>query len=153
MVKLSERVITTKPYSDIRNRIETLREQENGLETPIQAKREMTGQSKDVLIASLRKKRPELGERYVLIFLIGINTGLRVNDHVRSKVSDVQSTLVFTIREGKTNKKREINVGILHRKIDRYIKKQTIEGLSVSESKGTSAHQSDTSLSDIGWCS
>src|SRR5690625_6172631 len=43
-------------YSDIRNRIKTLRKQEEGLETPKQVKREMTEQSKDVIIASLRKR-------------------------------------------------------------------------------------------------
>lgn len=49
-------------YSDIRSRIETLRKQEDGLETPKQIKREMTGQSKDVIIASLRKRNKALEE-------------------------------------------------------------------------------------------
>lgn len=39
-------------------------------------------------------KRPELAKRDVLIFLIGMNTGLRVNDIIRLKVGDVK---------GKTN--------------------------------------------------
>ncbi|PGS46042.1 DUF6262 family protein [Bacillus sp. AFS041924] len=43
-------------YSDIRSRIETLRMQEEKLDTPKQVKRNMTEQSKDVIIASLRKK-------------------------------------------------------------------------------------------------
>src|SRR5690625_568064 len=50
-------------YSDIRNRIKTLRKQEEGLETPKQVKREMTEQSKDVIIASLRKRNKALEER------------------------------------------------------------------------------------------
>jgi hypothetical protein len=49
-------------YSDIRNRIETLRKQEEGLETPKQVKRKMTEQSKDVIIASLRKRNKDLEE-------------------------------------------------------------------------------------------
>jgi hypothetical protein len=49
-------------YNDIRNRIETLRKQEEGLETPKQVKRKMTEQSKDVIIASLRKRNKDLEE-------------------------------------------------------------------------------------------
>jgi NADH dehydrogenase/NADH:ubiquinone oxidoreductase subunit G len=49
-------------YGDIRNRIETLRKQEEGLETPKQVKREMTDQSKDVIIASLQKRNKALEE-------------------------------------------------------------------------------------------
>jgi len=49
-------------YNDIRNRIETLRKQEEGLETPKQVKRKMTEQSKDVIIASLRKRNKDLDE-------------------------------------------------------------------------------------------
>jgi len=47
-------------YSDVRSRIETLRKQEEGLKTPRQVKREMTEQSKDVIIASLRKRTKSL---------------------------------------------------------------------------------------------
>jgi len=46
-------------------------------------------------------KRSELAERDVLIFLMGINTGLRVNDLVRLRVEDVKHKQVFSIREGK----------------------------------------------------
>lgn len=65
-------------------------------------------------------KRPDLAERDVLLFLIGINTGLRVNDIVNLKVGDVKGKNLFTIREGKTRKKREINIGMLRNEIDRY---------------------------------
>ena len=43
-------------YSDIRSRIETLRKQEEKFDTQNPVKRNMTEQSKDVIIASLRKK-------------------------------------------------------------------------------------------------
>jgi len=49
-------------YSDIRSRIETLRNQEENLDSPNQAKRNMTEHSKDVIIASLRKKVKHLEE-------------------------------------------------------------------------------------------
>jgi hypothetical protein len=49
-------------YSEIRFRIEALRKQEEGLETPKQTKREMSEKSKDVIIASLRKRNKNLEE-------------------------------------------------------------------------------------------
>lgn len=52
-------------YSDIRSRIETLRKQEEGLKTPKQVKREMTKRSKDVIIASLRKRNKDLEEENI----------------------------------------------------------------------------------------
>lgn len=49
-------------YSEIRSRIETLREQEEKSDPPNQVKRNMTERSKDVIIASLRKKVKHLEE-------------------------------------------------------------------------------------------
>ncbi|MCM3413728.1 MULTISPECIES: DUF6262 family protein [Bacillaceae] len=49
-------------YIEIRSRIETLRKQEEGLESPMKVKRDMTEKSKDVIIASLRKRNKNLEE-------------------------------------------------------------------------------------------
>lgn len=49
-------------YSEIGSRIETLRKQEEKLDSPNQVKRNMTEHSKDVVIASLRKKVKHLEE-------------------------------------------------------------------------------------------
>ncbi len=49
-------------YSKIRSRIEILRKQEEKLDSPNQVKRNMTEHSKDVVIASLRKKVTYLEE-------------------------------------------------------------------------------------------
>lgn len=43
-------------HSDVRERIETLRKQQEGLPSPKQVKREMTDASKDVLIAAKNKR-------------------------------------------------------------------------------------------------
>src|SRR5699024_6663825 len=66
-------------------------------------------------------KRRELAERDGLIFLMGINTGLRVNDLVRLKVRDVRDGITFQIREGKTYKLREMNVAMLKDEIETFI--------------------------------
>lgn len=65
-------------------------------------------------------KRPYLAERDVLLFLLGINTGLRVNDLVRLRVENVRDQNTFSIREGKTYKKRDINIGMLRSEIQRF---------------------------------
>ena len=49
-------------YSEIRSRIETLRKQEEKLDSLNQVKRNMTNSSKDVVIESLRKKVKHLEE-------------------------------------------------------------------------------------------
>src|SRR5690625_1906721 len=81
-------------------------------------------------------KRLELAERDVLIFLIGINTGLRVNDLVRLKVCDVKEGL-FLIREGETNKRREINVGMLHDEIEHFIERKHPDDCLFQSQKGS----------------
>ena len=52
--------------------------------------------------------------------MLGINTGSRVNDIVKLKVDDVKNKNLFTIQEGKTSKKREINISMLKNEIDYY---------------------------------
>lgn len=72
-----------------------------------------------------RPKRSSLAERDVLIFLIGINTGLRVNDLVRLKVKDVRDKEILTIREGKTKRPRKINICMLKNELITHTKKKT----------------------------
>lgn len=80
-------------------------------------------------------KRKELAQRDLLIFLLGINTGLRVNDIVRLKVKDVVEN-TFTIREGKTKKKREINVSMLRSELDQFIEGKNQEDYLFKSQKG-----------------
>src|SRR5690625_189293 len=80
-------------------------------------------------------KRPEIAERDVLLFLIGINTGLRVSDIIKLKVEDVSKDH-FIIREGKTKKQREINVSMLRKEIDDYIQGKPKEEYLFKSQKG-----------------
>src|SRR5699024_7719307 len=84
-------------------------------------------------------KRPELASRDVLIFLIGINTGLRVNDLVRLKVGDVKHQTLFSIREGKTNKRREININMLQAEITPFIEGKHSDDYLFKSQKGSKA--------------
>lgn len=67
-------------------------------------------------------KRTELAQRDILLFLIGINTGLRVSDIVKLKVGDVKGKDYFLIKEGKTEKPRKVKINMLRKEIDEYTK-------------------------------
>lgn len=81
-------------------------------------------------------KRKNLAERDVLLFLIGINTGLRVSDIVKLKVGDLKEKNIFTIREGKTKKKREINISMLRSEIESYTAEKEKEEYLFKSQKG-----------------
>ena len=110
-------------------RVEPLRTQEEIEEMKLALKRGNKG----------LPKRRYLANRDILLFLVGINTGLRVNDLVRLKVGDVRSQKTFTIREGKTRKKREIYLHMLQREIQQYTTKKHDQDFLFPSQKGTEA--------------
>lgn len=62
------------------------------------------------------------GERDYILFLLGINTGLRVGDLLKLKVSDVRRKKRIVIHEGKTKKPRTINIANVYDEVQAYIK-------------------------------
>src|SRR5690606_6094442 len=54
------------------------------------------------------------GERDYMLFLVGINSGLRVGDLLKIKVSEIQGRQVVSLREGKTGKRRTIHLGNIY---------------------------------------
>ncbi|EJV54870.1 tyrosine-type recombinase/integrase [Bacillus cereus] len=77
-------------------------------------------------------------ERDYIIFLIGINTGLRVGDLLKLKVSDVRRKRKLIIREGKTKKARQLNLSNIYDEIQEYIRTVDSEWLFPSR-KGDKA--------------
>ena len=65
-------------------------------------------------------------ERDYIMFLLGINTGLRVSDLLALKISDVKGKKKLLVREGKTEKKREVYLNNIYDELNDYIK--TLEG-------------------------
>lgn len=66
------------------------------------------------------------GERDYIMFLIGINTGLRVSDLLEIKIKDIKYKKKITIIEGKTKKSRDIYLTNIYDDINNYI--DTLEG-------------------------
>lgn len=61
-------------------------------------------------------------QRNLLLFNIGIQTGLRIGDIIKLKVEDVKGKKSFIIYEGKTEKKRTVHLDVILKDIDDYIK-------------------------------
>ncbi|MEX3711212.1 tyrosine-type recombinase/integrase [Cytobacillus horneckiae] len=60
-------------------------------------------------------------ERDYILFLIGINTGLRISDLLALKVKDIKGKMKIIIKEGKTNKPRMIQLNNVFDELAAYI--------------------------------
>lgn len=75
------------------------------------------------LVAKLERDK---NFKFCLLLAIGVNTGLRIGDLLKLKVSDVMRGDTFKIQEGKTGKERNIKINkdlreLLNRVIPKYI--------------------------------
>jgi integrase len=61
------------------------------------------------------------GERDYILFLLGINTGLRVTDLLNLKISDVKGKKKLSVKEGKTKKNRTIQLANIYNELNSYI--------------------------------
>ena len=61
-------------------------------------------------------------ERDYILFLLGINTGLRVSDLLSLKVKDVKGKKKIMVKEGKTEKPRMIHLANIYDELNEYIK-------------------------------
>ncbi|OJE39924.1 integrase [Bacillus proteolyticus] len=66
------------------------------------------------------------GDRDYTLFLLGINTGLRVSDLLRLKIADIKGKQKITVKEGKTEKSRTIHLTNIYKELNDYI--NTLEG-------------------------
>ncbi|MBK0072359.1 site-specific integrase [Bacillus sp. S56] len=66
------------------------------------------------------------GERDYILFLLGINTGLRVSDLLKLKINDITGKKKLTVKEGKTEKPRTIHLTNIYKELNDYI--GTLEG-------------------------
>ncbi|WP_026688300.1 tyrosine-type recombinase/integrase [Alteribacter aurantiacus] len=86
-----------------------------------------------------KPKREGLAERDVTLFLMGINTGLRVSDLLTLKVEDVRGRDHFVIREGKTKKKRSVIIASIRKELDEYTEGKDDNAYLFPSQKGQNA--------------
>lgn len=75
-------------------------------------------------------------ERNLLLFNIGINTGLRIGDIVKLRIEDVKGRSSIVIREGKTKKPRTVYLDAIMANITDYLKDKPSEGWLFPSRKG-----------------
>ena len=81
---------------------------------PIRKKQKIEEIKTELLKSSLRN---------YMIFVVGINTGLRISDILKLKVEDVKDKSHIEIKEGKTNKSKKFYINSeLRKELDKYIK-------------------------------
>jgi integrase len=74
--------------------------------------------------------------RNLLLFTIGVNTGLRISDIVKLRIEDVKEKSKFTIIENKTEKKRTIHISSIMADIAEYLADKPAEGWLFPSRKG-----------------
>lgn len=114
------------PKREVLEKVEPLRTAEEIEEMKLAIKRGNKG----------KPKRKELAARDVLLFLVGINTGLRVSDLIKLRVVDMRGRDILTIREGKTRKRREVNISMIRQEIDRYTENMNKDSYLFKSQKG-----------------
>lgn len=75
-------------------------------------------------------------DRNLLLFNIGINTGLRIGDIVRLRIEDVKGRSSIVIREGKTKKARTVYLNAIMADIADYLADKESEGWLFPSRKG-----------------
>lgn len=75
-------------------------------------------------------------ERNLLLFNIGINTGLRIGDIVKLRIEDVKGRSSIVIREGKTKKPRTVYLDAIMADIADYLTDKPSEGWLFPSRKG-----------------
>lgn len=74
------------------------------------------------VIKEIKKYLMNRNERNYILFLFGINTGMRISDILKLRVRDVEGWSVF-VREGKTKKTKEVRMPPeLKKAVRQYIK-------------------------------
>lgn len=64
------------------------------------------------------------GERDYILFLLGINSGIRISDLLKFKIREIKGKKKITIREGKTKKPRDIHLTNIYDELNNYIATQ-----------------------------
>ena len=72
-------------------------------------------------IQQLKNRLAQNGSRDILLFSMGINTGLRISDLLKLKVGDVRGKNEYVLREEKTKKNKRIMLHAVRKDIEDYI--------------------------------
>lgn len=100
---------------------------------------------------------PKTADRNVLLFKLGVSTGLRIGDMVQLRIEDVKGRSSIRIQEGKTKKPRTVYLDDIMPEIADYLDGQPSEGYLFASAKGghittTQAYRALAKAADmLGW--
>ena len=98
---------------------------------PIRTTEDIEKFIKAIILAS-----PLTADRNVLLFKLGITTGLRIGDIVQMRIEDVKGRSSVLVKEGKTKKMREVYLDDIMPEITDYLDGQPSEGYLFASAKG-----------------
>lgn len=87
-------------------------------------------------VDAMKRELLRTGYRNYMLFLVGINTGLRISDILSLKVSDVRNQTHLTLREKKTSKIKRIKIMGISRELEDYIEGMLDEQYLFPSKKG-----------------
>lgn len=87
-------------------------------------------------IDAIRTTSPKTADRNILLYTLGISTGLRIGDLVKFRVEDVQGKTSVRIQEGKTKKPRTVYLDTVMADIANYLEGKPQEGYLFASAKG-----------------
>lgn len=87
-------------------------------------------------IDAMKRQLLRDGYRNYMLFLVGINTGLRISDILKLKVKDVKDQTHLTLREQKTSKRKKIKITGISDELEQYIESMDEEEYLFQSQKG-----------------
>ena len=95
-----------------------------------------TAEQHTQFLEALRLASPKTADRNVLLYLLGISTGLRIGDLVQMRIEDVKGRSSIRIQEGKTGKPRTVYLDSIMPEIADYLDGKDAEGYVFASAKG-----------------
>ncbi len=87
-------------------------------------------------IDAMKRELLRSGSRNYMLFLVGINTGLRISDILTLKVKDVKNQTHITLREKKTSKIKRLKIAGISQDLEEYIEDMQEEDYLFASQKG-----------------
>ena len=89
-----------------------------------------------VKVDAMKRELLRTGYRNYMLFLVGINTGLRISDILALKVSDVREQTHLTLREKKTSKIKRLKIMGISKDLQEYTMNMKEEDYLFASQKG-----------------
>lgn len=87
-------------------------------------------------VEAMKRELLRSGTRNYMLFLVGINTGLRISDILMLKVSDVKNQTHLTLREKKTSKIKRLKITGISDELNDYVMDMEEEAYLFPSQKG-----------------